>query len=50
VDHFGKEFREGRSIPDVEKATREDAIYDDCDKKLIWKDSESPRRVDGIYK
>jgi hypothetical protein len=34
----------------LRKATREDAIYDDSDKKIIWKDSDSPREVDGVYK
>ena len=28
----------------------EDAIYDDDDKKIIWKDGDSPCDVKGIYK
>ena len=28
----------------------EDAIYDDSDKKIIWKDGDSPCEVAGIYK
>lgn len=31
-------------------ATGEDAVYDDEDKKIIWKDGDSPCSVDGIYK
>ncbi len=31
-------------------ATGEDAIYDDEDKKIIWKDGDSPCSVEGIYK
>jgi hypothetical protein len=31
-------------------ATREHAIYDPSDKKIIWKDNGSPCRLDGIYK
>ncbi len=28
----------------------ENAIYDDDDKKIIWKDGDSPCDVEGIYK
>jgi len=28
----------------------EEAIYDDEDHKIIWKDGDSPCEVDGIYK
>jgi len=28
----------------------EDAIYDDSDNKIIWKDGDSPCDVEGIYK
>jgi hypothetical protein len=28
----------------------EDAIYDDEDKKIVWKDGDSPCAVEGIYK
>jgi hypothetical protein len=28
----------------------EEAIYDDDDHKIIWKDGDSPCDVDGIYK
>ena len=28
----------------------EDAIYDDTDHKLIWKDGDSPCEVEGIYR
>jgi hypothetical protein len=31
-------------------ASGEDAIYDDEDKKIIWKDGDSPCTVEGIYK
>jgi hypothetical protein len=31
-------------------ATGEDAIYDDEDKKIIWKYGDSPCSVEGIYK
>lgn len=31
-------------------ASGEDAIYDDDDKRIIWKDGDSPCDVEGIYK